>query len=222
MNERIFNNIDLSISGGYNYINDKFKNTIIKNVNLIEFENLYANIIIQFHEYGINFTEAVGINDIFKLKELLKNKELYYKTEKWEEWKLFVNTFYKKIDIFSYATNSDLHNLIVQYAYQIMKELSENNKSIIYIDTDCIYYKGNINLLDINLKYKVKKINYFLFSGKKRYISFDGEIKLKGFRTSKDSEKSITIENTLYSPNDIFSKMKYLYRFDLIREILSD
>lgn len=88
-----------------------------------------------------------------------------------------------------------------------MRELMEKNSNIIYIDTDSIYYTGEIDLLDIELKYEIEKLCYFFIFAKKKIIRFynNGEFKIKGFSSK---HKYYDIDGIRYNTDDIVTKMK--------------
>lgn len=174
--------------GGYCNLNDEFKDIIIENVNIIDFESLYPTILVGLYDNGL-----VGIekNVIEKLRYFLLNKKILIKEDisLYGEYKIFSNGLYGKID-------KKYQKLISDYAYEMMLDIHNNNYSkIIYIDVDSIYYKGNVDISEYTggLKYSVSNIEYFSIFGRKKYISYNlGQIKKSGYYSGHHQSQTIS------------------------------
>ena len=206
----------------YGYINfeENYKNVMITDVYELSFNNIYANVIVGLSESGIDFSPY----DVPKLKSHLENKPIKDSID-YVAWKFLVNSSYGEI----YKINEFLAQYITQYNNFMLKDISDNNQSIIYIDTDTIYYTGDINLLDIDLKYEIRKLKYFFITAKKKMIRFyeDGDVKITGYQVARRSNtnknvKEIEIGNNIYSVNEIITQMKALNRNKQIDNILND
>ena len=216
MIQRLYDRIDTENSKfGYIHYIPEYSNSIISDCNQLEFKTLYSCIIIQLWEYGIDFSPVKNLD---KLKSHLENRPSDNEIEKLSEWKLFVNGFFGII----YRTDAELANLISGYAHQVLIELFNHNSNIIYMDTDAIYYTGGINMLDIDLPYRINKLKYFFITGKKKIIRMldDGEIQIRGFH--KHDKKNIEIAGKEFSPNDIVATMKAKNRDEQIDNILNN
>ena len=211
--------IDKELFGFTNFV-ESYKNVIIQDVYELSFNNLYATIAVGLFESGIDFS-SYNIN---KLKDYLENKPATNSID-YMAWKFLVNSSYGEI----WKVDEKLALRITQYNHCMLLDICENNKSIIYVDTDTIYYTGDINLLDIDFKHELKKLKYFFISAKKKLIRFyeNGDIKITGYQLVIDSStnkniKEIEIGDRRYSVNEIITQMKAINRNEQIDDILNN
>jgi hypothetical protein len=199
---------------GYLYSKEDLFGNIIKDVKYIDFENLYSCLLIGFYDKGL-LCETVSkymdsskehINDIktyLRYKYEIKESSL----NEYERLKVLTNSFISRF--FSKGESSYLFNLCVLYLKEFYGEVLEFNKdNILYIDTDCIYYKGDIILPELPVLYHNKsEIDIMCFHGMKRYVGINnGKIISKGNFVRKD---------------EIVLKLKTELRESKINEILS-
>jgi hypothetical protein len=163
---------------GFNWLNSNISQIPQSGVKKLQFSNLYASLICGFIEldWHKNTRESVrltfdGFRDFFNkfqnnICEIKKNKALY------TEYKTKANSFYGKLDLMSlFGHSPNYSGYLSQYLKFYYIDLIERNKDkILYIDTDQIFYKGEIDLLDFPTSYELENIDYVLFAGKKKFV----------------------------------------------------
>ena len=195
--------------GGYNYINPYIKEVPLKNVMQLSFNSLYPNIICGMVESGYHETAArqsthTGLTDsVKKSLENFKESFEYFDTnkrnlklndpEKYKELKTNINSFYGKL---GFLSNTDMApnypGFVTEYLRHYYDDLLKRNQHIIlYIDTDTIFYVGEIDLLGFNIPYDVESVDYIMFSEKKRYVMLKSEIVTRGYH--KNAQEAIDI-----------------------------
>lgn len=164
------------IRGGFNYIDDNKKGILIENVNFLNFENLYARIIVDLYKIGIIYPDVKDHIDINKCEYFLDNKKNLENTniDVYNDYRIHSNALFSKI-------GSKYQSLVVEYGRILCKELLSNNSNILYIDVDTIIYTGKLNLLDIDLPYNIREVKYLYLTSMKRYMYYsNGNIEYRG------------------------------------------
>lgn len=177
--KKIYNS-DVKIShkptyGGLCYINERYKNKIIKNVISIEFDNFYGQILNEkLDSYYFNYENFPEVwRDMYNLYLVSNNgDELSLIVKKW------VNYTYGLLGS-GLVISSDYNILddVISESRRILNNLLNNFKDeIIYIDTDRVKFKFNKKLMDTvdNIHYNktISYIDNFLLIGKKRYMEY--------------------------------------------------
>jgi len=200
-------------SGGFNWLNPLIKGVPVKEVKQLSFSPLYPNIIYGLVESGyhemaseklklsmIEFSEKF---DYFsKNRSVLKSDENLYK-----EYKTYINSFYGTLGYMSKVGGEvDFVTMVAQYLNAFYNDLLEVNKNkILYIDTDTIFYCGELDLLGFNVKYDIVEIPYILIEEKKRYVTKKEDFEAKGYHGSKvkNVQRAIDLLKTLIREDKI-------------------
>ena len=179
-----------TFKGGYNWMNEEYKDVIIENLQVTNFTQMYPRIMILLHDEGlIDIPEEVQ-----KLKWFFDNRQNLKligggnPNSEYQKWKVWTNSLYGE---FSKQKKGHLiHGLMAKYLYQLYDEILENNTHhIVYIDTDQIISINKPNLLDCPLLYSTDTLTLGVFKQMKRYVVYDGyDIKVKGYPVRKHEE----------------------------------
>ena len=168
------------------YLGDFSRGNLYEDVVQIDFNSLYAFIMIGLFEADL--IDEIWKEDIDRVKWFLKNrKDLKWVNKgEYEKWKIHCNSLYMKIK----------SPYVVEYVNLFYTDLIEKYEGlIIYVDVDLLILKIKKSefqtkeivkeLSDFN--YDVSFINYFYAEDLKTYISQDefGEISVKGFSDPK-------------------------------------
>ena len=181
-----------TFKGGYNWMNEEYKDVIIENLQVTNFTQMYPRIMILLHDEGlIHIPEEVEklkwfFSNMSNLKLMSMNAN--NTQSEYQKWKVWVNSLYGE---FSKQTKGHLIlGLMAKYLYQLYDEILENNPHhIIYIDTDQIISINKPNLLDCPLPYSTDTLTLGVFKQMKRYVVYDGyDIKVKGYPVRKHEE----------------------------------
>ena len=186
--------------GGYNYINPYIKEVPLKNVMQLSFNSLYPNIICGMVEAGIHKTAKENVQkslesfkESFEYFDLNKRNLKLNDPDKYLEQKKNINSFYGKLGLLS---NTDMApnypGFVTEYLRHYYDDLLKRNQGIIlYIDTDIIFFAGEIDLLEFNIPFDIENVEYVMFSEKKRYVMLKSEIVTRGYH--KNAQEAIDI-----------------------------
>lgn len=155
--------------GGKLFVKDGYKEVYLKNINCIQYDNLYLDMCRHLKNTNYDF-----IYDIDEMITRLENIPLTVRDDIW---------FYY-IDILSNISNSYISHLL------------ELNDNIFYTDTDEIYYEGdNLILPELKTTFKISKIDYmYIIRSKTAIIYKNNKFEFKGFRkTFKGNDVTQTI-----------------------------
>lgn len=214
---------NLSVRGGYVFLNRFFTDVPLKDIKLIDFESLYPHIICGFVEsnYHKQLTQKLQIEleefqrtfKYFQLNklELKKDSRLY------TDYKLKINSFYGKLGMYSKNEMSiNIPFVITEYLKNYYEDLIDKNRdSIYYIDTDHIIYTGEIDLLEFNVPYNLEKLDYVIFSDFKKYVYYkNGKFYTYPYYYAKSKSTSEKFDNQI-------NIIKKLIREDRIQQILT-
>lgn len=188
--EEIENSKTTTFKGGYNWINTNYKDVIIENLQVTEFDLMYPHIMFLLHDEGLIDikNESDKLKWFFKNRKDLKLISNNSTNSEYHKWKVLVNSLYGQ---FGKQHSSPLiHGLMSKYLYELYDEILENNQhNIVYIDTDLIISVNNTNLLDCPLPYSTDNLTLGVFKEKKRYVVYDGrDIKVKGYPVRQHEE----------------------------------
>lgn len=200
---------DWSRPSGFMWINDSIKSKIAEDIVITEYTNLYPHIIIDLFDNG--FLPETESENISRIKFILENKEfLTLKIQEdeqirqnWREAKQFINSYYGKLGnpfdmvnskISSHDPNSGIMAIrrLQKYLEIVYSNILSNNTSILYIDTDIIFSKGDINM-DFSfdgIPYTKRNIDILVIENMKKYFYYDNGILEK--RGSIDVDKYST------------------------------
>ena len=188
---------------GVVHLNENKSKQILKDVNVIEFNYLYFNIIVGL--YDNNMFGGKYTTEVERIRNFLTNRESYKKLNNYTYTSelVFSNSFFGVL----IKNDIEFAELISQYAKIMWNDIQSNNNSddIIYIDTDMIFYKNDLNIRYINSEYfpyETKKLSYLWMEGKKKYVYLhDNKIKSKGFyfKSGRIDNIGINIESLLRS-----------------------
>jgi DNA polymerase elongation subunit (family B) len=185
---------------GYNYINPLIKDVPLKNVMQLNFNSLYPNIICGLVEAGFHkdSKESVkksleGFKDNFEYFDSNKRNLKLNEPEKYKELKTSINSFYGKLGFLSNANMAPNYpGFVTEYMRYYYDDLLKRNQNIIlHIDTDTVFYAGEIDLLGFNVPYDIESIDYIMFSEKKKYVMLKSEIVTRGYH--KNTQEAIDI-----------------------------
>lgn len=212
------NILDDTKQGGFNWLNSNISQIPQSDVKKLQFSYLYPTLITGFIDldWHKNTKESVRLtfdnfknffNKFQKNINVIKNdKDLY------EEYKVTLNSFYGKLDIMTLFGHSlNYSGYLSQYLKFYYTDLIEKNKDkILYIDTDQIFYKGEIDLLDFPTSYEIENIDYVLFAGKQKYVYLkDDKVTIRGKKYQWSEVES----------NNCVRKLKSFVRQDKINKI---
>ena len=197
----IKNNEPITYTGGFCWANDVFIDKILEDVNTLDYVSLYPNIVVMLYDEG--FVDKSESENIEKIRYFLNNrKDLKLDIAKYSDYKTFVNAYFGYLNNRNIKINSELSKgliisaLICYYTKLLYEETLEINQNIIYIDTDRIFYIGDINLGDIDLESTKNRFDVLIMKQKKRYVAYDGHnITMKGVHKMKREE----VENQMRS-----------------------
>jgi len=186
--------------GGYNYIKPNIKELPLKNVMQLSFNSLYPNILCGMVEAGIhnNAKESVkksleSFKDNFEYFNSNRQNLKINSPEKYVELKTSINSFYGKL---GFLSNTDMApnypGFVTEYLRHYYDDLYlKNSHIILYIDTDTIFFAGELDLLGFNIPFDIENIDYIMFSAKKKYVMLKNEIITNGYH--KNAQEAIDI-----------------------------
>ena len=196
-------------SGGFNWLNPLIKGVPMKEVKQISFSSLYPNIICGlvesgYHEMASERVKLGMIEFIEKFDYFSKNKLVIKSdTNLYKEYKTYINSFYGTLGYMSKVEDVDFITMVAQYLNAFYNDLLEVNKNkILYIDTDTIFYCGELDLLGFNVNYDIEEIPYILIEELKRYVIKKEDFESKGYR-GKNVQSAIDLLKTLVREDKI-------------------
>jgi hypothetical protein len=166
------------IRSGFCWVNEDYKEILLEDINRLSFNSLYSNIIVGLYDSG--YIDNKESSNIERIRYFLENKETIKEVEIYKNERLFVNSYFGIL----YKKYKDSANMIMKLLYLFYLDFIRDNKdSIVYINVDEIFYKGNINV-DIGIEFIIEKVDYLQVNAKGKYITYmEGELKLRGYRT---------------------------------------
>jgi hypothetical protein len=185
---------------GYNWINPYIKDVPLKNVLQLSFNSLYPNIICGMVEAGVHKTAKENVQKSlesfkksFEYFDINKRNLKLNNPDKYLEQKKNINSFYGKLGFLSNTGMSPNYpGFVTEYMRYYYDDLLKRNQNIIlHIDTDIVFYAGEIDLLGFNVPYDVESIDYIMFSEKKKYVMLKSEIVTRGYH--KNTQDAIDI-----------------------------
>lgn len=199
-------------SGGFNWLNPLIKGVPLKEVKQLSFSTLYPNIICGlvesgYHEMASEKLKLGMIEFNQKFDYFSKNRSvLKSDSEVYKEYKTYINSFYGTLGYMSKIEDVDFITMVAQYLNAFYNDLLEVNKNkILYIDTDTIFYCGELDLLGFNVNYDIEEIPYILIEEKKRYVIKKEDFESKGYRgyKGKNVQSAIDLLKTLVREDKI-------------------
>ena len=199
-------------SGGFNWLNPLIKGVPLKEVKQLSFSTLYPNIICGlvesgYHEMASEKLKLGMIEFNQKFDYFSKNRSvLKSDSEVYKEYKTYINSFYGTLGYMSKIEDVDFITMVAQYLNAFYNDLLEVNKNkILYIDTDTIFYCGELDLLGFNVNYDIEQIPYILIEEKKRYVIKKEDCESKGYRgyKGKNVQSAIDLLKTLVREDKI-------------------
>lgn len=183
---------DQEYRGSYYYTNRYCINILYRNIKKMDIDSMYANIIIDLYDNNILDKRYINSKDIDKVKYYLSNRNTIKNEnpQKYIELRTFTNSYYSKV----YRYSKYNSNAIVNYAYNIIEHIHNNNKhSIIHIDTDVIHYNNDLILTDIDINYDIVDVPYYKILDVRRTIEVDknGKFKIRGYFKNKKAINEI-------------------------------
>jgi len=196
-------------SGGFNWLNPLIKGVPMKDVKQLSFSSLYPNIICGlvesgYHEMASEKVKLGMIEFIEKFDYFSKNKLVIKSdTNLYKEYKTYINSFYGTLGYMSKIEDVDFITMVAQYLNAFYNDLLEVNKNkILYIDTDTIFYCGELDLLGFNVNYDIEEIPYILIEELKRYVIKKEDFESKGYK-GKNVQSAIDLLKTLVREDKI-------------------
>ena len=196
-------------SGGFNWLNPLIKGVPMKDVKQLSFSSLYPNIICGlvesgYHEMASEKLKLGMIEFIEKFDYFSKNKLVIKSdTNLYKEYKTYINSFYGTLGYMSKVEEIDFITMVAQYLNAFYNDLLEVNKNkILYIDTDTIFYCGELDLLEFNVNYDIEEIPYILIEELKRYVIKKEDFESKGYK-GKNVQSAIDLLKTLVREDKI-------------------
>jgi DNA polymerase elongation subunit (family B) len=185
---------------GYNWINPYIKDVPLKNVLQLSFNSLYPNIICGMVEAGVHKTAKENVQkslesfkESFEYFDINKRNLKLNSPDKYLEHKKNINSFYGKLGFLSNTGMSPNYpGFVTEYLKHYYDDLLRKNQSIIlHIDTDTIFYAGDMDLLGFNIPYDIENVEYIMFSEKKKYVMLKSEIITRGYH--KNAQEAIDV-----------------------------
>jgi len=196
-------------SGGFNWLNPLIKGVPMKEVKQLSFSSLYPNIICGlvesgYHEMASEKLKLGMIEFIEKFDYFSKNKLVIKSdTNLYKEYKTYINSFYGTLGYMSKVEDVDFITMVAQYLNAFYNDLLAVNKNkILYIDTDTIFYCGELDLLGFNVNYDIEEIPYILIEELKRFVIKKEDFESKGYR-GKNIQSAIDLLKTLIREDKI-------------------
>ena len=200
-------------SGGFNWLNPLVKGIPMKEVKQLSFSTLYPNIICGlvksgYHEMASERVKLSMIEFDNKFDFFYKNvKVLKSDPDVYKDYKVYINSFYGTLAYMSKVGGDvDFVTMVAQYLNSFYNDLLKVNKNkILYIDTDTIFYCGELDLLGFNVNYDIEEIPYILIEEKKRYVTKKEDFEAKGYHGSrvKNVQRAIDLLKTLVREDKI-------------------
>ena len=199
-------------SGGFTWLNPIIKGVPMKDVKQLSFSSLYPNIICGlvesgYHEMASEKLKLGMIEFNQKFDYFSKNRSvLKSDSEVYKEYKTYINSFYGTLGYMSKIEDVDFITMVAQYLNAFYNDLLDVNKNkILYIDTDTIFYCGELDLLGFNVNYDIEEIPYILIEEKKRYVIKKEDFESKGYRgyKGKNVQSAIDLLKTLVREDKI-------------------
>lgn len=208
LHEKYTNNIVASdpkrMSGGVCRINEHTKGMLIEEVTKVEFNSLYANLLVRLYREGIikRVDPSIYIDPrtIDKVEYFLKNRVLIKaNVDNYIEYKTWINSLYVKE--FSRNVVMQLFDIYYQYISQYCNDIQSLNKyTWLHTDTDQMLFAGEEPVIpDIGLPYSTEPIGMIYIEREKKYVEYTNDIKVKGYGRH-------------HQPSDIISMMKQKIR----------
>ena len=196
-------------SGGFNWLNPLIKGVPLKEVKQLSFSSLYPNIICGlvesgYHEMASEKLKLGMIEFNQKFDYFSKNRSvLKSDSEVYKEYKTYINSFYGTLGYMSKVEEIDFLTMVAQYLNAFYNDLLAVNKNkILYIDTDTIFYCGELDLLGFNVNYDIEEIPYILIEELKRYVIKKEDFESKGYK-GKNVQSAIDLLKTLVREDKI-------------------
>ena len=196
-------------SGGFNWLNPIIKGVPMKDVKQLSFSSLYPNIICGlvesgYHEMASEKLKLGMIEFIEKFDYFSKNKLVIKSdTNLYKEYKTYINSFYGTLGYMSKVEEIDFITMVAQYLNAFYNDLLAVNKNkILYIDTDTIFYCGELDLLGFNVNYDIEEIPYILIEELKRFVIKKEDFESKGYK-GKNVQRAIDLLKTLVREDKI-------------------
>lgn len=197
-------------TGGFNWLNPLIKGVPLKEVKKLSFSSLYQNIICGLVDSGYHQMASqklksgmIEFNQRFHYfdnnKSVLKSDSEVYK-----DYKTYINSFYGTLGYMSKVSGDiDFVTMVAKYLNAFYNDLLHRNKNkILYIDTDTIFYCGELDLLEFNVNYDIEEIPYILIEDLKRYVIKKEDFESKGYR-GKNVQRAIDLLKTLVREDKI-------------------
>lgn len=182
-------NIDPNKSyGSVIWINDNMRSIPIESVKLYEFSHMYPHIMLMMHDEGISPIPQY----IDRLRNFLQNEDHLRKSLPEADF-ILERTWMRSLYGILVRKKESIPGLISSYLNLIYGDiLKDNSKDVIYIDTDNIFTKKEIQI-DSPIPLRSYDIPVFYIESKKRYVYYDGnDVKHMGFRRREDDLRIIT------------------------------
>ena len=167
----------------------EFKGSLIRNVKLYEFQNMYPQIMVLLHDEEIYKIPKY----IDRLRNFLDNEDSL-KNQLSEEDYISERTWIRSIYGILVRNREFVPGLISKYLDLIYGDIisDENKKKIIYIDTDWIFTTEEINI-DVPLPIESYDIPALYIEDKRKYIFYNGiKISHKGFYRREEDLRIIS------------------------------
>jgi hypothetical protein len=201
---------------GFFWVNEDYKEILLEDINRLSFNSLYSNIIVGLYDSG--YIDNKESSNIERIRYFLENKETIKEAEIYKNERLFVNSYFGIL----YKKYKDSANMIMKLLYLFYLDFIEDNKdSIVYINVDEIFYKGNVNV-DIGIGFIIENVDYLQVNAKGKYISYmEGELKLRGYRTVKNATQGSFAYRNDVIVNEIKNKIISRIRESKLNKILN-
>jgi len=193
---------------GFIWVNPFIKGIPLKEVKQLTFTSLYPNIICGLIDSGYHEMASeklrMGMIEFNKKFDYFNKNKLILKSdsEVYKEYKTYINSFYGTLSYMSKIGDVDYTTMLSQYLTAYYNDLLEINKNkILYIDTDIIFYCGELDLLGFNIPYDIEEIPYIYIEEKKRYVIKKESFEVKGYR--KDAQRAIDLIKTFIRDDKI-------------------
>lgn len=213
------------VTPAFTYLNQEFLGDIIDGVIRIDFNSLYANLLIMFYDNKIleKFNIEIDTEDINKIKYYQSNRGFIKQNniEEYHKLKYEINM------IFSTRSSDNnyfyLRSLINQYTKLFYTDfVNDNSYSCLYIDTDCIFVADkfeNVKSLDkMKVTYEYVNMQLFSYSRMKRWIAFsndeDGYTEIKKYGYNNPYKQ--------YNCEEVISQMKNILRNKKLEKLLKE
>jgi hypothetical protein len=140
----------------------------MEGVKRLQFHHMYQNIsVFLFNNRILNFGNDVEvIQYLQEVEEFLTNEEKILNDDDYLSRRDFSRKLYSKI----HTRHPEEASKMMHFTNKVLEDVASKNSNIIEIDTDTIFYEGNIDISFIPIKNTIDELKYFIPIRRKQSI----------------------------------------------------